>query len=164
MNDENQQVAKSEAVAAVRQMGRMLAAFYYHLARQLIDELGEDKAAAILRRAVAAYGADRGSRHRDKVVAAGLGGEPADYVRLPDLPPFGWEAAPVTDGENPTHVRITYCPFAEYWQEMDFAAIGRIYCRVDQAKYEAFHPAADLVHLKNVLDGDGYCEMVCRRK
>lgn len=164
MNDENQKVAKSEAVAAVRQMGRMLAAFYYHLARQLIDELGEDKAAALLRRAVASYGADRGSRHRDKVAAAGFGGEPADYVRLPDLPPFAWEAASVADGENPTHVRITYCPFAEYWKERDFAAIGRIYCGVDQAKYGAFHPDADLVHLKNVLAGDEYCEMVCRRK
>lgn len=163
MGEDQEKIAKSEAGAAVRQMGRMLAAFYYHLARQLIAELGEERATAILGRAVAAYGADRGARHREKALAAGLGGEPEDYVRLPDLPPFGWEATPVDNGENATHIRITYCPFAEYWQERDFAAIGRIYCGVDQAKYRAFHPGADLVHLKNVLDGDDCCEMVCRK-
>ena len=164
MKAENEKIAKSEAVAAVRQMGRMLAAFYYHLARQLIAELGEEQATAILRQAVTAFGAERGARHREAVQAAGLGDEPAEYVSLPDLPAFGWEAAPVANGENATHIRITYCPFAAYWQERDFAVIGRIYCGVDQAKYQAFHPAADLVQLKNVLAGDGYCEMVCRKK
>lgn len=42
--------------------------------------------------------------------------------------------------------------------------MGRIYCFVDQAKYEAYNPGLECVHVKNVLDGDPYCELAVRKK
>jgi hypothetical protein len=35
---------------------------------------------------------------------------------------------------------------------------------VDQAKYQAYNPKLQCVHVKNVLDGDPYCELAVRPK
>ncbi|MDR3561113.1 MAG: L-2-amino-thiazoline-4-carboxylic acid hydrolase [Negativicutes bacterium] len=158
-----QTVCKTEAVNQVRQMGKLTAGLYYHLSREIIAAVGPDKAKDIISKAVWAYGTERGAQQRDKVLQAGHEHVPENYGALPDLPSFGWEVEKAAQGENATHIRITYCPFAEYWLDKDFAEFGRLYCLVDQAKFTAFHPDSDLVHLKNVLDGDDYCEMVCRR-
>ncbi len=42
--------------------------------------------------------------------------------------------------------------------------MGKIYCFVDQAKYEAYNPELQCVHVKNVMDGDTYCELAVRPK
>jgi hypothetical protein len=35
---------------------------------------------------------------------------------------------------------------------------------MDQAKYQAYNPELECVHVKNVLDGDPYCELAIRTK
>jgi len=157
-------ISKAEAARQVRQMGRMMAGLYCHLTREMIAAVGPDKAREIVAKAVWSYGTERGAQQKDRVVQAGYEHVPENYGAVPDLPPLGWDVRKVENGENATHIQITYCPFAEYWLEQDFAEFGRLYCTVDQAKFTAFHPSSDLVHHKNVLDGDDCCEMVCRRK
>ncbi len=160
-----QEITREEAVSQVRQMGRMLAAIYYHFSREIIAELGEEKGEQLIRRAVWNYGSERGLEQKERVIAAGHKHEPWNYIKASDMPALGWDLEKVKEGENPTHIVIHYCPFAEYWKEKDFARIGRIYCSVDQAKYQAFHPDSDYIHLHNTLDqGDSYCEMLCRLK
>lgn len=160
----NKEIAREEAVQQVRQMGRMLAALYYHFSREIIKELGEEKGRCLIEKAVWNYGTERGLAQKERVLAEGHPYHPWSYVNTPDLPGLGWEVEKVADGENPTHIKITYCPFAEYWKEKGFEDIGRIYCSVDQAKYQGFHPDSDYVHLQNVLSGDSCCEMICLLK
>ena len=155
-------ISKNEAKQQVRQMGRMMASLYYHLGQEITAVVGKDKAKEILNRAVWNYGVERGRQQKAKVVNAGYEPIPENYSKVPDLPSLGWDVEKIETGENPTQVRITYCPFAEVWKEKEFTELGRIYCTVDQAKYKGFHPDSELVHLRNVLDGECCCEMVTR--
>lgn len=159
-----QLISKTEAANQVRRMGRMMATLYYHIGRQMIDAVGAEKAKEIISAAVAAMGKERGEEQKAKVLAAGYEHVPQNYGKLPDLPVLGWDVVKAENAENDTHIRITYCPFAEVWKEKDFAEFGRFYCNIDQAKYSGFHPDSDMVSLKNVLEGADYCEMVCRNK
>lgn len=161
---ETELISKEAAASQVRQMGRMMAALYYHISCQLIESVGAEQAKQIIQHAIEALGAERGCEQKAKVVAAGHEHIPENYSKVPDLPALGWDVEPAENGENSTHIKITYCPFAEVWKEKNFAEFGRLYCTIDQAKYQGFHPDSNLVTLKNVLDGDEYCEMVCRRK
>ena len=157
-------IDKTEAKQQVRQMGRMMAGLYHHMCQEIIVAVGEEKAKAIIRRAVWNYGFERGVEQKEKIIQAGYEHIPENYARIPDLPSLGWEVKKEEAGENSTQVKITYCPFAEVWKEKSFADFGRIYCSVDQAKYKGFHCESELLHLKNMLDGDEFCEMVCRQQ
>jgi hypothetical protein len=42
-------------------------------------------------------------------------------------------------------------------------ALGRLYCYMDQSKYKAYNPELECVHVKNILDGDPYCELAVRK-
>jgi hypothetical protein len=163
-NMAEESISKTEAAEQVRQMGRMMATLYYHLSREIVAEVGTEKAQEIISRAILALGKERGEQQKEKVLTAGYEHVPQNYSKVPDLPSLGWDVAKAEQAENDTHIKITYCPFAEVWQEKDFAKLGRLYCYIDQAKYLGFHPDSDMVTLKNVLDGDAYCEMVCRQK
>ncbi|MBC9784818.1 L-2-amino-thiazoline-4-carboxylic acid hydrolase [Heliobacterium chlorum] len=163
MNGDAPVVPVEVAKEQVRQMGMMMASLYRHLAQSIVDEIGEERGKEVISRAIENYGSERGEKQRQRVLAAGHAHEPQNYGKLPDLPSFGWDVEGV-NGEDPTHIRITYCPFAAEWRDHGFEKLGRLYCAIDQAKYEAFHPDSDLVHLKNVLDGDRFCEIRCQRK
>lgn len=155
-------ISVKEAQEQVRQMGRMMASLFYHFAAEIIDTLGEEEGQKLILKAVDAYGSERGEQQRDRVVAAGIEHEPENYVSVPDLPKLGWEVEKAEPAENKTHIKIKYCPYAEYWKAKGAEKIGRLYCWVDQAKYKAFHPDSNYVHLKHALEGDDYCEMLCR--
>ncbi|SDH88175.1 L-2-amino-thiazoline-4-carboxylic acid hydrolase [Desulfosporosinus hippei] len=158
-------VIKQEVAAIqVRQMGRMMASLFYHMTKEVLSELGEERGTELVSRAIKAFGSERGNQHKEHILAEGIEHLPENYVELADLPWLGWDIEKAEPEENKTHIKITHCPLAEYWKEKGVQKIGRIYCSVDQAKYESFHPSSEYVHLKNVLDGDEYCEMVCRRK
>lgn len=157
-------IKREEAAVQVRQMGKMMASLFYHMTKEVLSELGEVRGTELVGRAIKAYGSERGEQHKERALAAGIEYIPENYVELGDLPYLGWDVEKAIPEENKTHLKITYCPLAEYWQEKGAAKIGRLYCSVDQAKYEAFHSDSEYVHLKNRLDGDEYCEMVCRSK
>ena len=57
---------------------------------------------------------------------------------------------------------VHVCHLAEVWKELGAPELGRLYCFVDQAKYKAYNPDLECVHVKNVLDGDPYCELAVR--
>ena len=72
-----------------------------------------------------------------------------------------WEAEEVIVGDE-NRTRIHHCPLARVWQELGNPRHARFYCFVDQAKMSAFNPGYTYVHLKNLLDGDPYCELAVR--
>ncbi|MEW6663153.1 MAG: L-2-amino-thiazoline-4-carboxylic acid hydrolase [Bacillota bacterium] len=156
-------VDREEAALQVKKMANMLASLYYHFSREVIERLGEEEGRKLIAKVIENYGRERGGQHRENCLKAGLEVRPENYGQLPDVPSLGWEFERVEKGENPSHIRITKCPLAKYWIEKGFSSVGRLYCQVDQAKHQAYHPDSCLVHLANVLDGDEYCEMVVRR-
>jgi L-2-amino-thiazoline-4-carboxylic acid hydrolase len=152
-----------EAREQILTMVERVAMVHYHFATTIIEELGEEKGRELIARAIERYGREVGERHRAKVIAAGLEPSCENYRAVPDLAPLAWspESLPwvVLDGRE-----RRVCPLAKYWIEKGARDIGRLYCRVDQAKYRAFDPKCECRHLQNVLDGDDVCLVVAKKR
>ncbi len=160
MPDTAETITKDEALRQIRLALRRCALIYHSFARTLIDELGEKRGRELIRRAVDDYGERIGAEARRKAEQKGLPLSPDSFES--DLPDLAWRMETVTvDGEE--RVRVHECPLAEDWRGWGDAATGRIYCFVDQAKMRAFNPDYEYVHVRNVLDGDPYCELAVRR-
>ncbi|MGE5485604.1 MAG: L-2-amino-thiazoline-4-carboxylic acid hydrolase [Ignavibacteriales bacterium] len=151
-------ISREDAERDVILMARRMALLYYHFARVLGDELGEDEALRILKRVIEEYGRDCGRRVREFIIGKGLPLSLENYGKAPDLPGLGWKRGTTVAPSGERRPVVHYCPMAEMWKELGAAEIGRTYCRVDQAKYRAYNPGIVCVHTKNVLDGDECCE------
>jgi len=154
-------VTLEEATRQVLSIVRRMALLHYSFARTLVEELGEEKGRQVIRKAIDFYGELVGKKVRERTLAKGLETVPANYQE--DLPRLGWNIEMVTvDGEP--RARIRDCNLAQAWRELGAPELGRLYCYMDQAKYEAYDPALECVHEKNMLDGDPYCELAVRTK
>lgn len=136
------------------------ALLYKHFAETLQRELGPERARDIIKKAVYAYGGQVGREARARTDALGL--EPIPENFSDDLPTVGWQSR-VEELNNEKVTRVTVCPFADEWRDMD-PALARLYCFVDQAKMEAYNPEYTYVHLNTQFDGDPFCRMVVRKK
>jgi nitroreductase len=159
MNESPEMIAKKEALEQVQLALRRTALIYHYFCETLTDELGEKKGLELIRKAVAAYGAHIGRDAGSKARKKGLKLIPENYQD--DLPEMAWESETVTiDGEE--RIRVHHCPLAKEWLEWGDAQKARLYCFVDQAKMHAFNPDYEYIHIKNILEGDPYCELVVR--
>lgn len=135
-------------------MAERVAALYYHTARNLTAELGDEKAAGLKKKIIEDYGNEIGAAARAKVEGMGLECTAENYAKAGDLPTLGWEAGAL-DCADAELTEIRYCPFAEYWKAKGFEKWGRIYCGVDQAKYQGYNNELCCEHVNNTLDGSG---------
>ena len=159
MEHHEDMITKKEALEQIRRGLRRAALIYNFFAATIIDELGEEKGTTLIRKAVEAYGQYIGRTSKAKALEKGLPLLPENFQD--DLPMMAWEAETVVvDGEE--RVRIHHCPLAVEWIALGEPKRARTYCFVDQAKMAGFNPDYEYVHLKNVLDGDPYCELVVR--
>ncbi len=156
----NKEVAEKDVIS----IARRLASLYFHFTQVLSEDLGEEKAKEITKKVIKNYGEESGREARKKVEEMGLSLEKENFSRGSDLPSVGWETEPKEYSDGKCNVKITYCPFAEFWIEKGAEKFGRIYCFVDQAKYSGFNPELHCTHVKNVLDGDPYCEIALEKK
>lgn len=147
-------------------MARRMALLYHYLAGAIVDRLGPEEGYALVKDAVWKYGEHCGGTVREKVVAKGLPLTAENFRTVPDLPSRGWRSAVVVAGDGDKEHRATLCPLARTWMEIGTpAALARLYCFVDQSKIAGYNDAdLECVHEHNVLDGDGYCEIVIRPK
>jgi hypothetical protein len=157
----DEMMPRQQCVEDVRRMARRTALLYHYFVATLIDHLGEERAKDFTTEAIRRYGEHVGRTVRQGVEALGLTNDPENFDKSPDLPSVGWEAA-IAETEDGPRSCVTFCPLAAEWRELGVEAWGRLYCYVDQAKYRAFNPRAVLVHTKNMLDGDPYCEFDLR--
>jgi hypothetical protein len=148
----------SDCEQQVRLMARRTALLHHAFAATLIEELGEEEGKKLIQKAIQRYGEACGSAVKQGVEALGLPLTQENYGKIPDLPNTGWEKGSVTTPEGETHAIITYCPLADVFESLGCQELGRLYCYVDQAKQQAYNPEHALVHVKNILDGDPYCE------
>jgi predicted hydrocarbon binding protein len=157
MSESEKMVPREQAAEDVRRMAWRTALLHHYFCVTLEDELGEEKARAIIAEAIRRYGEHVGRTVGEGVAAMGLPNDPENFSKVPELPTVGWEMA-VADTEKGPRVRVVRCPLAETWKELGSEELGRMYCYVDQHKYRAFNSQARLIHTCNVLDGDPYCE------
>lgn len=149
-------VTVDEAAAEVVKMARRLALLYHYTAEVLVEKQGEDLARETLREIIWRYGWESGETTRKKVEELGLDITADNFKAGSDLPRFGWQADSHVCADGISRGRVIYCPLAETWQEKGSTALGRIYCVVDEAKYESYN-GSSCRHMKNLLDGDCCC-------
>ncbi len=149
-------VSKKEAEEEVVTMAKRMALLYYHTAEVLTDTLGEEEGKKLLHEIIKRYGHESGAVTRARVEELGLPLTAENFNIGSDLPKWGWESDRVVCEDGVERARITYCPLAEVWREKGSEQLGRIYCYVDQAKYDAYN-GIKCKHQRNVLDGDDCC-------
>ena len=155
-------ISKEEAFSQLKSMITRTALIHYAFTKTLLDELGKEKGKELTRKAIRLYGEMVGKKVREKTLAKGLPTLAENFQN--DLPTLGWADREKVVVEGEKRARVHTCYLAEAWKELGVPEIGRLYCFVDQAKYEAYNPELECVHTKNVLDGDPYCELAVRSK
>ncbi len=166
MTNETPKITIQECTEEVKLMARRAALLHYYFSEAIIQELGEEKGKALIKKAIWAYGEHCGSTVREGVQAMGLPLTDENYGKVRDLPKYGWETGMIETPEGEIRPIATLCPLATTFQELGLRGVdlGRLYCYVDQAKYEAYNPEVNFIHAKNVLDGDEYCEFLIEPK
>jgi L-2-amino-thiazoline-4-carboxylic acid hydrolase len=155
-------VPASEARDAVQNMSRRVALLHLCFARTLVDELGEEKGRELIRKAIWDYGTRVGKQSRRRVEAMGLDPTIENFAKGSDLSSIGFDSQQIViDGEPRS--QSAGCVLAEVWHEYGEDELGSLYCQVDPAKVQAYHPAWTLVHTKKIPDGDECCEQAIRR-
>jgi len=162
MAQDKEMITKEEAFQQVKSMITRAALIHYAFTKTLVDELGEKKGKALAKKAIELYGREVGKRVKNRTLARGLPLTRDNFQD--DLPDLGWAEREKVEVEGEKRSRVYTCHLAEVWQELGVPELGRLYCFVDQAKYQAFNPKLQCVHVKNVLDGDAYCELAVRTK
>jgi hypothetical protein len=162
MKEKKEMISKEEAFQQVKSMITRAALIHYAFTKTLVDELGEKKGKALAKKAIELYGKEVGKRVKDRTLARGLPLTRENFQD--DLPDLGWADRERVEVEGEKRARVHTCHLAKVWQELEVPELGRIYCFVDQAKYKAYNPELECVHVKNVLDGDPYCELAVRRR
>ena len=161
MKTEKQMIAKSEALEQVNLALRRAALLFHAFAETLIETFGDEEGQRLILKAITSYGTHIGKSARERAERQALSPQPENFQD--DLPLMAWQAEEViVEGERRT--RIHHCPLAAVWQELGNPTHARLYCFVDQAKMQAFNPEFAYVHLKNMLDGDSYCELAVRSR
>jgi len=162
MTENKEMISKEEATEQLKSMITRTALIHYAFTKTIMEELGKEKGKALAKKAIMLYGEMVGKRAKEIAEKKGL---PTTAENFPnDLPSLGWadRERVVVDGEK--RARVHTCYLAQAWKDLGVPEIGRLYCFVDQAKYEAYNPELECVHTKNTLEGDPYCELAVRPK
>jgi predicted hydrocarbon binding protein len=145
-------------------MARRTALLHYYFSKTVVDRLGEEEGKKLIKEAIWAYGQHCGRAVREGVQEMGLPITDENFYQIRDLPKHGWETDTITLENGDERRIVTYCPLAATFKALgpQGEELGRLYCTVDQAKYQAYDPEKEFVHARNVLDGDACCEFVIR--
>ena len=164
--NKNQTVTVEECAKEVNLMARRAALLHYYFSLTLVEELGEEEGKRLIAKAIWAYGEHCGSAVREGVKAMGLPLTDENYGKVRDLPKYGWESDSVTLPDGEVRPVSSFCPLADTFKELGPRGVelGRLYCTVDQAKYNAYNPDLEFIHAQNALDGDPCCEFLVRPK
>ncbi len=155
-------IPRREAAQQMKNMIKRMALLHYAFTETLIEEFGKEKGKALARKAIKHYGDFVGKQAQQRADKKGLPNTRENFQD--DLPSLGWPNREKVRVDGEDRARVHSCFLAEAWKEWGAPEIGRIYCYVDQAKYESFNPELQCVHVKNVLDGDPFCEIAVRKK
>ncbi len=164
MDNEKKLISEQDCETEVGLMARRTALLYTAFATTLVDALGEERGRELISEAIRVYGETCGRAIREEIEALGLPLTAENFAKPRDLPRYGFGHGAVQTDTGETHATVTYCPLAATFKEQGekAARLGRVYCNVDQAKQQAYNLQEVCVHVRNVLDGDAFCEFALR--
>lgn len=154
--DNRETVPQKLAEEQVKLMIKRVAMLYHYTGEVLVERFGEEQGKELLTEIIRRYGVEVGESTRKKVEELGLPVTAENFNAGADLPKWGWESDKIVCADGVERGRITSCPLADYWKEQGSEKLGRIYCKVDEVKFETYNGTI-CRHLENVLDGDDYC-------
>jgi hypothetical protein len=161
MGDGRVAVPYEEARQALEDLSRRLGLLHICFARTLVDELGEEKGRELIEKAIWDYGTKIGILIRERVMAQGLEPTLENFDKGSDLSPIGFDhRTEVVDGEQ--RYQSLGCALADIWREYGEEELGGLYCLVDPAKMQAYHPNWTMVHTARIPEGDECCEIAVR--
>ena len=144
-------ISEKDCATQVRQVGNQVGLLFYHFAKTLVNELGDEEGKRLILETIRSYGSERGKAIREKVENAGLELTMENFAKFSDLPASGWEH---------TDEGTSYCCYAEAWMDRGVEDLGKLYCKVDFALIEAFNPEIRAKRVGSILDGDPCCKVV----
>ncbi len=153
MENENNQL---EIINEVRKACRQFAMLYFHFAKVLVEELGEEAAKPLIQKAVFELSLDRSNQLREKAKQLGLETTMETFTKITDLPMIGWVKELGRD----------HCPYAQTWKKYFddypwFREIAPLYCDViDTTNAENFTRRQSHTITENVLTGGDTCRRV----
>lgn len=153
---ENRCDIEAKWINDVNLMARRTALFYHYVAEVLIEKFGEEKASELLHESIKRLGHHIGENIREKVKGMGHPIDLDGFETVKDLPSKGWKTKSIQASKEISEFKIEFCPLAKVWLDMK-TPLARIYCYVDQGKYEGYNPDFICRHTKNLLDGDECC-------
>lgn len=144
---------RSDEPAAVRN-AKLFAKMYYYLAKELYEQLGEEKGTEAIQRAVTAFGNERVASMKEEAKERGITvNSVPEYFKVRDMPSDGW----INTMEPPT---AQYCPFHDIWNDYGELGnkLGKLYCDVDFILFNGF--GFDLKRNNVLTQGDAYCDFM----
>lgn len=140
----------------VGRMAKLMAALYYFMAREMLDQLGEENGVAAIRNAIQHFGQVRVAAMQEEAAELGLKISTDTYALVRDMPGISWE----TSTENPAD--ITYCPMQDMWHQLGGNALGKLYCEIDSILYDSFNAVIERPLCKT--HGDSCCRFIIKPK
>lgn len=140
----------------VERMAKLMAELYYFMAKEMIEELGEEKGKKAVRASIKKFGEARLESMHEEAREKELDINLETYLKVRDMPGISWER----DLNNPDD--ITYCPMHDMWKELGAEDIGAIYCEIDDVLYEGFNAEFERPLCKTC--GDDYCRFIVKPK
>lgn len=132
------------------------------MVKEIIDRVGESKAAPVIGEAVRRYGMQRGARMAMRARANGQSIDMLDYLAYGE-----WKAGrdemkmTIIEKKTRMRVKIPRCPWHTAWRENDLMRYGRYYClHIDRAVLQGFNPALRLEVNEIKPEGAQECDMV----
>lgn len=132
------------------------------ISKAVFDRVDENRAEAVIRKAVRRYGEERGRRMALRARSNGHKLSMVNYIAYGE-----WQAEPGQQIQEiiakvpnlVTHVHK--CPWQDAWAENDALHYGRLYCQeVDEALVRGFNPDLHLDVNGTKSEGKGHCEFV----
>lgn len=147
----------SHEALEVRKAARQFAMLYFHLAKTLVEEFGEDRARGLIQKIVFELACDRTDQLREKADRLGIPHDTMDnFNNYADLALSGWVAELGAD----------HCPYGQVWrtyyeQYPWFRRFAPLYCDViDTTVAENLTRTVSHRITENVLTGAQACRRV----
>lgn len=149
-------------VPALAKTADLWAKLYMAFAKEIMEQLGEDKGKNLLINCIRRYAKIRGRAVADYVKKNALECNAENFVRYYDAPFAEIQKACINlfpDKKLDASDGTTFCPYKEIWERFeDGGKIGLIYCEAfHEAMWKSYHPKLRVKQDKIMTRGDEIC-------
>jgi hypothetical protein len=136
-------------------MAKLMAELYYFMAKEMMDNLGEENGKEAILNAITNFGESRAARMKEEAKERGLEINAETYKLVKDMPSTSWKKDP----NNPDD--IIYCPMHDMWEQLQAQDLGVLYCEIDDILYKSFN--VDLERPLCKTKGDSCCRFIVKK-